>query len=439
MGAFGRKFANPPSFYILKKDKGSPMDKDIIKGVKKNVFILGLVSFFTDISSEMLSPIIPIFLTAVLHAPMSVVGLIEGIAESTASILKVVSGWLSDKSGKRKPFVIYGYSLSTIAKPLLAFAATWHFVLAARFLDRFGKGLRSSARDALIADSTEAQYRGKAFGFHRSLDSVGAVIGPLIALVLMYYLESSHWDTDSSYRTIFLIAFIPALISVLLLLFFVTEKAGERKDELKFRLSDFSHDFKIFLLISVVFAIGNSSNAFLILRTKDIFENFGGVPPIITSTFGYFGIVAVIILTYVVYNITYSLSSMPAGMLSDRIGRRNVMIGGFLIFSIVYLGFAMANAGYLVWILFAIYGFYIAMTDGVSKAYAVDLVPADKRGTAIGLYYTATGLMALASSIIAGLLWDFVGASAPFLFGSATALVAAVMLVILMPRRNHIN
>jgi len=415
------------------------MSKDIIKGVKKNVFILGLVSFFTDISSEMLYPIIPLFLTAVLHAPMSVVGLIEGIAESTASLLKVVSGWMSDKSGKRKPFVIYGYSLSTIAKPLLAFAATWHFVLAARFLDRFGKGLRSSARDALIADSTEVQYRGKAFGFHRSLDSIGAVIGPLIALLLLYYLDKNHWNLDASYRMIFLIAFIPAIISVLLLLFFVTEKAGERKDELKFRLSDFSRDFKIFLLISVVFAIGNSSNVFLILRANDIFGNFGGVPSIITSTFGSFVVVAVVILTYVIYNITYSLFSMPAGMLSDRIGRRNVMIGGFLIFSIVYLGFAITNAGYLVWILFAIYGFYIAMTDGVSKAYAVDLVPADKRGTAIGLYYTATGLMALAASIIAGLLWDLAGASAPFLFGSAMALVAAVMLVMLLPARNHIN
>ncbi len=415
------------------------MDKDIIKGIKKNVFILGLVSFFTDISSEMLYPVIPIFLTAILHAPMSIVGLIEGIAESTASILKVVSGWLSDKSGKRKPFVIYGYGLSTIAKPLLAFAATWHFVLAARFLDRFGKGLRSSARDALIADSTDAEFRGKAFGFHRALDTVGAVLGPLIALVLLFYLDRTTRDIDASYRIIFLIAFIPALISVLLLLFFVTEKASEIKDDLKFRLSDFSHDFRIFLLISVVFAIGNSSNAFLILRANNIFESFGGVPSIITSTFGSIGIVAVVILTYVVYNITYSLFSMPAGMLSDRIGRRNVMVGGFLIFSIVYLGFAIANTGHLVWILFAIYGFYIAMTDGVSKAYAVDLVPADKRGTAIGLYYTATGLMALVSSIIAGLLWDYAGASAPFLFGSATALVAAVLLVTQLPARNHIN
>ena len=405
------------------------MDKEIIKGVKKNVFVLGLVSFFTDISSEMLYPIIPIFLTAVLNAPMSIVGLIEGIAESTASILKVVSGWLSDRSGKRKPFVIYGYSLSTIAKPLLALAATWHFVLAARFLDRFGKGLRTSARDALIADSTDAEFRGKAFGFHRALDTVGAVLGPLLALLLLYYL-------NGNYRTIFLIAFIPALISVVLLFFYVSEKKGEKKVGVSYKLSEFSRDFKIFLLINIVFAIGNSSNVFLILRTKNIFESFGGVPSIITWAFGSIGITAVVILTYVAYNITYSLASMPAGILSDRIGRRNVMVGGFLIFSLVYLGFALANQGYLVWILFAVYGFYMAMTDGVSKAYAVDLVPAEKRGTAIGLYYSVTGILALLSSIIAGLLWDYAGASAPFFFGSVAALVAAAMLVVFMPKHN---
>ncbi len=407
-------------------------DRDIIKGIKKNVFVLGLVSFFTDISSEMLYPIIPIFLTTVLAAPMSIVGIIEGIAESTASILKVVSGWLSDKTGKRKPFVIYGYSLSTIAKPLLALAYTWHFVLAARFLDRFGKGLRTSARDALIADSTDAQYRGKAFGFHRSLDTVGAVIGPLLALLLLYYL-------DGQYRLIFLIAFIPALISVVLLFLFVSEKKGAKKSGLQLKFSDFSREFKLFLMITIIFAIGNSSNAFLILRAKNIFENFGGIPSIVTSTFGSIGVIAVVVLTYVVYNITYSLASMPAGILSDKIGRRNVMVGGFLIFALVYLGFALANAGYLVWLLFAVYGFYMAMTEGVSKAFVVDMVPLDKRGTAIGLYYTATGLLALVSSIIAGILWDYIGASAPFLFGSAMSLVAAMLMVALLPKHNKVS
>jgi MFS family permease len=408
------------------------MEKDIIKGIKKNVFVLGLVSFFTDISSEMLYPIIPIFLTTVLAAPMSIVGIIEGIAESTASILKVVSGWLSDKTGKRKPYVIYGYSLSTIAKPLLALAYTWHFVLAARFLDRLGKGLRTSARDALIADSTDAQYRGKAFGFHRALDTVGAVIGPLLALLLLYYL-------DGQYRLIFLIAFVPALISVVLLFLFVSEKKGEKKSGLQLKFSDFSREFKLFLMITIIFAIGNSSNAFLILRAKNIFENSGGIPSIVTSTFGSIGVIAVVVLTYVVYNITYSLASMPAGILSDKIGRRNVMVGGFLIFALVYLGFALANAGYLVWILFAVYGFYMAMTEGVSKAFVVDMVPLDKRGTAIGLYYTATGLLALVSSIIAGLLWDYIGASAPFMFGGAMSLVAAMLMVALLPKHNKVS
>lgn len=406
------------------------MEKDIIKGIKKNVFILGLVSFFTDISSEMLYPIIPIFLTSVLMAPMSAVGIIEGIAESTASILKVISGWLSDRTGKRKPFVVHGYSLSAIAKPLLALAYTWHFVLIARFFDRFGKGLRTSARDALIADSTDAEYRGKAFGFHRSLDSFGAVIGPLLALILLYYL-------NGEYRLIFLIAFVPALISVALLYFFVSEKKGEKREAVKLKLSEFSKDFRLFLFISIVFVIGNSSNAFLIVRAKNIFD-VDGVPSF-AANFGSIGIVAVVVLSYVVYNITYALASLPAGALSDRIGRRNVLAGGFLIFSLVYLGFAFADKGYMVWILFAVYGFYIAMTDGVGKAFVVDLVHEGKRGTAIGLYYTATGLLALAASVIAGLLWDFVGAFAPFVFGSVMALVAAVLLMALLPERNQIK
>lgn len=409
------------------------MAVDIIKGIKKNVFVLGLVSFFTDISSEMLYPIIPIFLTTVLGAPMAVVGIIEGIAESTASIMKVVSGWLSDKTRKRKPFVIYGYGLSAIAKPLLAFAATWHFVLTARFLDRFGKGLRSSARDALIADSTDAQYRGKAYGFHRALDTMGAVIGPLIALLLLYYL-------DGNYRLMFLIAFIPAVISVVLLFLYVSEKKSDRKEGQRFKLSEFSREFKIFLLISIIFAIGNSSDAFLILRAQNIFgANVDGIPPFIAANFGGMAVLAVVVLSYVVYNITYSLSSMPAGILSDKIGRRNVMVGGLLIFSLVYLGFAVADSGYLVWVLFAVYGFYIAMTDGVGKAFVVDMVPQEKRGTAIGLYYTATGLLALLSSIIAGLLWDYIGAYAPFLFGSVAALAAAVMMITLLPEHNNIS
>lgn len=259
---------------------------------------------------------------------------------------------------------------------------------------------------------------------------MGAVIGPLLALLLLYYL-------NDNYRLIFLIAFIPAIISVGLLVFFVSEKRGKKKDGIHFKLNDFSREFKLFLLISIIFAIGNSSNAFLILRAKNIFENFGGVPPIITSTFGPIGVTAVVVLTYVVYNITYSLASMPAGSLSDKIGRRNVMVGGFLIFSLVYLGFALANNGYLVWILFAVYGFYMAMTDGVSKAFVVDMVPLEKRGTAIGLYYTATGLLAFLSSVLAGFLWDYIGPYAPFLFGSAAALASAVMMVTMLPRHNQ--
>lgn len=406
----------------------------IVKGIKKNVFVLGLVSFFTDISSEMLYPIIPIFLTAVLGAPMAVVGVIEGIAESTASILKVVSGWLSDISGKRKPFVVSGYSFSAISKPLLALAYTWHFVLAARFIDRFGKGVRTSARDALIADSTETVYRGKAFGLHRSLDTAGAVIGPFLALTLFYYL-------NGNYRSIFLIAFIPAIISVAILFLFVSEKKSKRKDMAeRFKWSDFGREFKLLLLISIVFALGNSSNVFLILRAEDIFKSgINEVPLMIITIFGPMAILAAVVLSYVVQNITSSIASMPAGSLSDKIGRRNVLAGGYVIFLIVYLGFALIERGYMVWILFAIYGFYIAMTDGVSKAFIVDLVPTEKRGTAIGMYYTVTGVLALLASIVAGLLWDYIGPYAPFLFGGAAAFAAAVMLMVLLPEHNPVN
>ncbi len=400
----------------------------MIKGIKKNVFVLGLVSLFNDISSEMLYPIIPIFLTATLNAPIAVVGIIEGVAESTASMMKVVSGWLSDRSGKRKPFITSGYSLSAVSKPLLALASAWHFVLVARFIDRFGKGLRNSARDALIADSTDVEFRGKAFGFHRALDTLGAVLGPVFALILLFYI-------GENYRLMFLLAFVPAFIGVLLLLLYVSEKMGEKKEVLSFKFSEFSREFRLFLLVSVIFAIGNSSNAFLILRAKDIFEK-SSLPAIVTAGFGTMASIAVVVLGYVVYNITYSLASMPAGTLSDRIGRRNVLAYGFFIFSLVYLGFAVLNEGNMVWILFAVFGFYIAMTDGVGKAFIVDLVPLEKRATAIGMYYTATGLLALVSSVIAGLLWDYIGAYAPFLFGSAVALVAAVLLVVLLPEHG---
>jgi len=378
-------------------------------GISKNVFVLGLVSFFNDVASEMIYPIVPIFLTSVLGAPVAVVGLIEGIAESTASILKVVSGWLSDKFRKRKPFVIAGYSFSAISKIILSIAYSWPFVLFARFVDRFGKGARTAARDALIAESSENSARGRSFGFHRALDTLGAVVGPLIALLAINFL-------DSNFRLIFFLAFIPACIGVLLLILFVKEKRKEANlsPALNFSWRNLDSSFKIFLLISFIFALGNSSDAFLILRAQNL-----GLS------------VVLVILAYVLFNFTYAIFSMPAGIISDKIGPKKVLFSGFLLFSVIYLFFGLTNVSFILWLLFPFYGIYMALTEGIGKAYISNLVPQEKAGTAFGVYQTTIGLCTFFASLIAGLLWTYIGVSAPFIFGSVMAVISALLFVIL--------
>ncbi len=279
-------------------------------GISKNVFVLGLVSFFNDVASEMIYPLVPIFLTSVLGAPVAIVGLIEGIAESTASILKVISGWLSDKWRRRKPFVVAGYSFSAIAKILLSLAFNWPFVLFARFIDRFGKGTRTSARDALLAESSENSVQGRAFGFHRALDTLGAVVGPLLALLAIHSL-------DNKFRLIFFLAFIPAFIGIILLVFFVKEKKKEANSfaTFHFNWAEIDPSFKIFLLISFIFALGNSSDAFLILRAQNLGLSL-----------------SLVVLAYVLFNFSYAVFSTPAGIISDRIGPKKVLLTGFLLF-----------------------------------------------------------------------------------------------------------
>ena len=373
---------------------------------KRNVTALGLVSMFNDIASEMVYPIIPIFLTAVLGAPVAIVGIIEGVAEATASILKVFSGWLSDRLRHRKSFVAAGYTLSAIAKVVLSFAASWLYVLCARFIDRFGKGIRTSARDALIADSTTPETRGTAFGLHRALDTAGAVVGPLLALVLLHYL-------DNKYSLIFLLAAIPAFIGVGILLLVVKEPKHENKNpvfKLKLSLRSLSKPYKLFLLVNVIFALGNSSDAFLILRTQSL---------------GYTAIGAV--LFYVLFNVFYSLLAYPLGKLSDRFGAKPILIVSFLLFTIVYAGFGMAGSGLLLWLLFPMYGLYMAMSEGISKAYISNLAQQEMRATAIGLFYTSTGIVTFFSSFIAGLLWNYIGISAPFYFGAVCSLIAMLV------------
>lgn len=378
-----------------------------VAGVPRPVFLFGITSFFTDISSEMIYPLTPLFLTAVVGAPVAAVGVIEGIAESTASLSKAVSGWLSDRWLVRKPLIVLGYGLSAAGKPFLAAATIWPVALGARFVDRLGKGVRTPPRDAYMGDVSPAGLRGRSFGFHRAMDSAGAVVGPLLGLGLFELL-------NQNYRPVFLIAFIPAVIGILALTFVREARPKARKaDAAAVPLGHLGTPFYIFLGISLVFALGNSSDAFLILRSNNV-----GLTEAETVS------------AYVLYNAVYTTASFPAGVLSDRIGRRNVIAPGFAIFGLVYLGFAAVTDGWQVWPLFAVYGLYISLTDAVAKAFVVDFAPADARGTALGIYTGATGAMILFSSIIAGVMWDVIGPSAPFVFGAVTGFAAAVLVFV---------
>jgi MFS family permease len=382
--------------------------------ISQNVIRLGWVSLLTDISSEMLYPIVPIFITAVLGAPMAALGLIEGLAESTANILKIFSGWWSDRIGKRRPFVIGGYSLSAFSKPLLAFAQYfgWPFVLAMRIMDRAGKGLRTSARDALIADYTPESQRGRAFGLHRTMDSMGAVLGPLAALFFL----SRMGQTKEAYSAVFLWAFVPALLGVILLLLVKEKPFTARYKKPQFGWKHFNRNFKVFIFINLVFAIGNSSDAFLIVRAKELFSGTSNA-------------LVTVILAYMLYNLTYTLGSYPAGMLADRIGSKKVYVWGLLLFSLVYLGFAYNDRPIMVWVLFAVYGLYTAFTDGVGKAYASKLIPESLRATGMGIFHMSNGLATFVAGTIAGLLWQSLGFKATFIYGSMAALLAAAIFV----------
>ncbi|HUV05456.1 MAG TPA: MFS transporter [Armatimonadota bacterium] len=379
-------------------------------GISRTVVVLGVVSLLTDISSEGIYPLIPLFLVNVLHARVTAVGLIEGVAESTASVLRIFSGWLSDVLGRRKWITAVGYGLSTISKPLFALTTTWPQVFAVRFADRVGKGVRTAPRDALIADVTPPESRGISFGFHRAMDTAGAIAGPLLAFWLLR-------SFGLGYRTIFFLSGIPAVLGVLILIAAVREPAhdmGARTAVPSVRPRDFRRSFKLFLLVATVFSIGNCSDAFLILRARDI------------------GIGAArILLIYVLFNGVEAALSTSAGAVSDRLGRRNVILAGYLVFAAVYAGFGLARRPADIWALFVFYGLYQALTRGVQTAFAADLVSVEGRGTGLGAYHMLTGVALLPASLIAGYLWDAVNPSAPFYFGAATALVAALLLAVL--------
>jgi MFS family permease len=374
--------------------------------IPKNVLLLGIVSFLTDVSSDMVYPILPIFLSEVLHSSTVFIGLIEGVAESTASILKVFSGWLSDRLGKRKFLVSLGYSLSSLGKPVLSIVNAGWQVLGLRFLDRFGKGVRTSPRDAMIADSTPPESRGLSYGFHRAMDSGGAVLGPLLAFILLPLIHKN-------YRTLFLIASVPAILSVLTLYVFVKEGKKIREKIINLpslKLSSFHPKFKIFLVGAILFTLGNSSDAFLFLRAKGLNVSVVYIP-----------------ILWMVLNLVYALVSSPAGALSDRIGRKSLIVSGLFIYALVYFGFAFATQPIHAWILFAVYGLYYGLADGTMRAYIADLVSEEKRATAFGIYHGAVGLMALPASLIFGWLWQSAGVSIAFIFGAGLAFLAMLI------------
>jgi MFS family permease len=387
-----------------------------ICGLNPNIFLTGIVSFFMDFSSEMVYPLVPLFLSSVLGVQKSVIGLIEGIAESTASLLKVFSGWLSDRLGHRKWLMAIGYGISTLSRPLVATAPNWGQVLASRFMDRFGKGIRNAPRDALIAESCEKKRLGRSFGFHRGMDTLGAVVGPAVAFGLLAYF-------NGQYRLVFWLSMIPGALAVLIIILFIRETRACSIPETglpKLGWKSFSGTYKFFMVVATLFALGNSSDVFLILRAQNL-----GIP------------VAVIPLVYLTFNVVYGLGALPAGILSDRIGAKPIIFLSFVLFGFIYLGFAQAGRPRHIWGLFIVYGLFMSMTEGVQKAFLATLVPAEFKATGFGLYNTLVGLAVLPASLIGGLLWDRVGPPATFLYGAATAWLSALLFIFLHLKRTR--
>jgi len=383
------------------------------RSIPRNVWIAGWVSFFMDVSSEMVYPLVPLFLTSSLGASKSVVGLIEGIAEAAASLLKLFSGVVADRFGKTKLLMGLGYGISTASRPLLALAPGWGMVLAARFTDRVGKGIRTAPRDAIIATSTPPERLGLAFGFHRALDTAGAVVGPALALVIL-----SIWVAD--YRLVFWLSIVPGVVAVALIAWFIKADSPRPSIRPPFRWSLRGLDVRLlrFLLVIALFSLGNSSNAFMILKAEQV-----GVSPAWISGL------------YLAFNVTYALLSVPAGMLADRIGPKKMILSGFVLFAMVYTGFALATHIWQIATLFIGYGLYMGLTDGVQRAYLSTLISADQQATGFGLYHMVVGLAILPASLIAGVLWDSIGPEAPFTFGAAMALLSGLAFAWLA--KNH--
>jgi MFS family permease len=385
----------------------------VLRGISGNVLVFGVVSFLTDVSSEMIYPLLPLFLTAVLGASPAFLGLIEGVAESTAALLKLGSGIVSDRVRRRKRLVLAGYGLSALARPLVAAATAPFQVLLIRFADRAGKGVRTSPRDALIADSTDPALRGRAYGFHRAMDHAGAIVGPLLATALLA-------TVVSDLRTLFWLAAIPGALAVALIALKVREAPRPQPAAAGRALSPLPKgELRSFLLILLLFTLGNSSDAFLLLRAGEL-----GVTP------------AQIPLLWTCFHLVKMASVLPFGALSDRLGRRGMIVAGWVVYALAYLGFAVAGQPLHAWLLFALYGLFYGLTEGTEKALLVDLAPRAERGGAFGWYHCAVGVGALPASLLFGFIWQAAGPRAAFALGAALAAVAALLLLALVRGRR---
>lgn len=401
------------------EEKTNNSRKKLMSKGTRNIILLGLISCFADISSEMVYPLIPLYLTAAFGATPVLVGLIEGIAESIASLLKVFSGYISDRFQHKKAIAFSGYATGLLYKIALIFATSWNGILSARVIDRFGKGIRTAPRDVMVSESADQNNMGKSFGIHKMLDMAGSAIGILLSFILLKKIGSN----PESYKMIFAISILPIVIT-LLLFFFVHEKKEKRqpmqREYFWKNISQLDHNLKLYLVIAFLFTLGNSSNSFLLLRAYDIgFDS------------------STTILLYFVYNLTASLLAIPCGKLSDKIGRKHLLVGGYLTFSLVYFGFAFCTSKPLMILIFVVYGIYTAMTAGAERAFIAEIAPANLKGTMLGLHSTLVGIALLPASVIAGFLWDKIGVFAPFMFGGILSLIAALLLATKMRSSNQ--
>lgn len=389
-----------------------------------NIVFLGLVSFFTDVSTEIVYPLIPLYLTSAFGATPAIIGVIEGIAESLASLLRVYSGYISDRFQKKKALAFAGYSAGLIYKMILLFTGSWAGVLFARVIDRFGKGVRTAPRDVIVSESADKNALGKAYGLHKTLDMAGAALGILIAYFL---LKGGFGGSNEGYKSIFLLSAIPAVLG-LCMFFFIKEKKAERRLISRPRLfksmKALDGRLKLYLLIVLLFTLGNSSNAFLMLRARSVgFDDASSI------------------LLYFAYNITASILSLPLGRLSDKVGRKSLLVAGYLVFSAAYFGFAFVSSQPIMIIVFVLYGVYTAMITGVERAFVAEIAPEELKGTMLGLQSSVAGIALLPASVITGLLWDAFGPAVPFVFGAVLSLAAALILLVFLkpaPKRMAI-